>query len=149
LPIDPLFRFYQPSDRAACLDLFDANRPRFFAPNERTDYEAFLETAPGIYEVCLVDEGVAGAFGVYPENGGGFRLRWILLSPRVQRQGVGSAVMNHAVHRVRSHGGGTLFIGASNLSAPFFARFGARVQAAILHGWGLGMHRVDMTLHVD
>ena len=37
-------------------------------------------------------------------------------------------------------------IAASHKSAPFFARFGARIVETTPDGWGPGMHRVDMEL---
>jgi hypothetical protein len=39
-----------------------------------------------------------------------------------------------------------LDVAASQHSAPFFARFGARELARTDDGWGPGMHRVDMEL---
>ena len=39
-------RAYESSDLSICLDLFDANTPAFFAPNERTDYHTFLAENP-------------------------------------------------------------------------------------------------------
>ncbi len=47
MSLQPTFRPYQTADREACLGLFDANCPEFFAPNERADYVAFLETERG------------------------------------------------------------------------------------------------------
>ena len=42
-------RPYAPPDRAACLHLFDTNTPVYFAPNERADYEEFLNNVPAAY----------------------------------------------------------------------------------------------------
>jgi GNAT superfamily N-acetyltransferase len=140
------FRPYQPTDQADCLTLFDENCPGFFAPNERQDYITFLVTRTSRYEVCLLDGRVAGAFGVLPDEPQGLALRWVLVSPAVQGQGLGSAIMARVLDLVRARGGEPLYIGASHRSAPFFARFGARATATTPDGWGPGMHRVDMTL---
>ncbi len=142
----PTLNHYQPADRAACLALFDENCPAFFAPNERSDYETFLAENAASYEVCLLDGRLVGAYGVILEKPVGLSLRWILLSPRVQRQGLGSAIMTRVLEIVRTYGGGPLHIAASHKSAPFFARFGAQETATTPNGWGRDMHRVDMEL---
>jgi len=144
--LEPSFRSYQARDRATLLGLFDANCPAFFAPNERADYEIFLDTTSADYEVCLLADLVVGAYGLRPEPDNGLALRWILLAPQYQGHGLGSAMMARVLTRARDNGADYLYIGASHKSAPFFARFGARETATIPNGWGPGMHRVDMTL---
>jgi hypothetical protein len=37
-------------------------------------------------------------------------------------------------------------ISASQVSAPFFARCGARELSRVRDGWGPGMHRVEMEI---
>jgi GNAT superfamily N-acetyltransferase len=143
------FRPYRSADQADCLTLFDDNCPAFFAPNERQGYVAFLGSRTTHYEVCLFGNRIAGAFGVLPDEPQGIALRWILVSPVMQGQGLGSAMMGRVIERVRMLGGTSLYIGASHRSAPFFARFGARATATTPDGWGPGMHRVDMTLDVS
>jgi len=36
------FRPYSSNDRESCLSIFDANCPKYFATNERSDYAQFL-----------------------------------------------------------------------------------------------------------
>ncbi len=142
----PGFRAYQREDRSACLKLFDASCPEFFAPNERADYEDFLDTTADGYEVCVLDDRVVGAFGLKPHEPGGIALRWIIVAVELQGHGIGSAIMQRALERARAANASHLYMGASHKSAPFFARFGARETATVPHGWGPGMHRVDMLL---
>ena len=142
------FRPYQPGDIAACLALFDANCPEFFAPNERDDYLGFLDSDPGGYEVCLFDDRVAGAFGVFAHEEDSVSLNWILLDPDAQGVGIGSKIMTRAIEAAGSHGAKELAIAASHKSAPFFERFGAVAQEFTEHGWGPDMHRIDMSLPI-
>lgn len=142
-----VFRPYQPADLAACLALFDGNCPEFFAPNEHEEYVEFLAEAHASYEVCLLDGMIAAAFGVLHDERG-LSLRWILVSPAAQGQGLGRAIMARVATAVQAHGGGPLHIAASQKSAPFFARFGAMETTVTPDGWGPGMHRIDMLLRV-
>jgi GNAT superfamily N-acetyltransferase len=140
------FKSYSNDYKTTCLGLFDANCPEFFAPNERADYSSFLEKSPVGYEVCLVEDAIAGAFGLIGDSAPRGRLNWIMLNPRFQGRGAGRAIMERVVARASSAGILAIDIAASQKSAPFFARFGAVTLNVIENGWGVGMHRVDMEL---
>lgn len=143
------FRPWVSGDRDACLALFDANCPEAFSPNERADYEAFLVDPIDGYEVCEIPvDGmptVVGAFGLM-EDDRGLSLRWILLDPTCQGIGLGSSMMQRISTTAVARGADAVAIAASDRSAPFFSKFGARVLEEITDGWGPGMHRVDMRL---
>jgi GNAT superfamily N-acetyltransferase len=139
-----VFRCFQATDTERCLAIFDRNCPEFFAPNERADYAAFLARGPGSYEVCSQGDGIIGAFGLLTGNAGRARIEWILLDPCAK--GTGAAMMHRAIGRARCAGATQIDIAASHLSAPFFAKFGARTTRVLPHGWGAGMHRHDMVL---
>jgi len=143
------FRSYARSDRRTCLRLFDLNSPRFFAPNERRDYEEFLDDRPAGYEICLAGGAPVGAFGLTGDEPARRTLNWILIDPGAQGAGIGTAMMRRAMARARGLGLERLDIAASHLSAPFFARFGAVVLSRTEDGWGPGMHRWDMELDLE
>jgi len=139
---------YSSADRETCLDIFDANCPTYFAPNERDDYVDFLDTDTGRYEVCLVNNKIVGAFGLYGNGETTKTLKWILIDPGSHGLGIGSAIMDRVVSLGNASELKYLTIAASHMSAPFFARIGAVTKATIENGWGPGMHRVDMELHL-
>lgn len=139
------FHPYAKTHRQACLALFDANCPEFFASNEREDYAAFLKDSPAGYEVCVLDGAVVGAAGlVVNEAAGRAGINWILFDPAVQGRGLGTALMERLLGRAREVGVGGVELAASHKSAPFFARFGAVEVERIVDGWGPGMHRIEM-----
>jgi GNAT superfamily N-acetyltransferase len=141
------FHAYDIHSDKACLTLFDANCPAFFAPNERQDYALFLDEASSDYVVVKWDGEVVGAFGLFSAADDA-RLNWIMVDPQRKGLGVGRAIMQEATARARHLGAGAIHIAASHLSAPFFARFGARQTRYAEDGWGPGMHRIDMVLPV-
>lgn len=143
----PDFRDYLPGDAEACLALFDANCPCFFAPGERADYAAYLDRVSA-YRVCMTDGVVSGAFGVAPGLPGRADLNWILIDPALHGVGIGRAMMLAAMADAHGRGATALDIAASQHSAPFFARFGARELSHVPDGWGPGMHRIDMVLEI-
>lgn len=140
------FRPYRETDCQACCRIFDVNCPEFFAPNERQDYESFLEEVPPGYEVCEVDERVVGAFGLLGDAAEEKRLNWILLDPQTHGVGIGQKIMERVIQLGRESKARQVNIAASQKSAPFFARFGATPTSAIVEGWGPGLDRVDMVL---
>ena len=143
---DMTFSPYRDIDHDACMSIFDANCPEFFAPNERQDYLAFLAGEPDGYEVCKVEERVCGAFGLFADGQGVKRLNWILIDPHAQGIGVGSKIMKRVIESGRQSPARIVKIAASHKSAAFFARFGAIVISSTKDGWGAGMDRVDMEL---
>lgn len=139
------FRPFQTGDTSACLALFDANCPEFFAPNERADYADFLASEPAGYEVALDSDRIVAAFGVLVENAEP-HLRWILVAPAAQGRGLGTGILQRAVSAAQTHASAVLRIAASHRSEPFFQRAGATRVQFHPDGWGPGMHRVDMIL---
>ena len=142
------FRDYLPGDLARALEIFEANCPEFFAPDERAEYLEFLTTRPAGYQVATVAGRVVGAFGLIGADPGRRRLNWILIDPASQGSGIGSAIMERVVATARAAGVRLVEIAASHRSDPFFARFGARLVTVTPDGWGPGMHRHDMELEV-
>lgn len=146
--VDITYRPYSRTDNEACLRLFDANCPKYFASNERVDYADFLGSDPEGYELCIVNGQVTGAFGLIGNSASRGRLNWIMLSPLSQGLGIGSAIMDRIIAQATDSKLQVLDIAASHKSAPFFARFGAVTKKVIRNGWGPNMHRSDMELTV-
>ena len=143
---DVSFRPYCHVDFRACLDIFDANCPEYFAPNERDEYAAFLAEAPDGYTVCVLNNSAAGAFGLSDDGDDAWRINWILMRPDAQGHGIGSLIMERALQDARTSGARMLRIATSPRSEGFFARFGARPFATVEDGWGPGLDRVDMEI---
>lgn len=143
---DVTFRPYRDADYQACVDIFDANCPEYFAPNERDEYRCFLRDLNEGYEVCEENGRVVGAFGLLGVGERAKGLNWILLDPRVQGIGIGSRIMKRVACIGSKSGAELIRISASHKSAPFFERFGAKAISITEDGWGPGMHRVEMEL---
>jgi N-acetylglutamate synthase-like GNAT family acetyltransferase len=144
--LQPGFRPYESSDREACLALFDENCPEYFAPAEREAYAAFLDKSADDYVVYVFGGKLAGGYGLCLVSRGVLTLHWIVIVRAAQKQGVGRTIMNRVLAALRSLKTQKLEIAASQKSAPFFAKFGAREVKTTPNGWGPGMHRVDMEL---
>ncbi len=142
------FKRYRRSNYDACMVLFDANCPRYFAANERDEYAGFLAGCPSGYEICEWNSKLCGAFGLTQGGTQEARLNWILLDPDAQGMGIGSTIMRRILDASRASGATTLGIATSQHVAAFFEKFGAAVTATAPEGFGPGLDRVDMVIRL-
>lgn len=147
--MDLIIHPYHSEYKEHCLSLFDLNSPEFFAPNERSDFNNFLNRADDSYLIVLLDGEPVGCFGLSElQSSRQGRISWIMADPNRHGQGIGRSMMDWIISRSIDLSIEELLIAASHISEPFFARFGAERIAYRANGWGEGMHRVDMRLHL-
>ncbi|MBI2686229.1 MAG: GNAT family N-acetyltransferase [Acidobacteria bacterium] len=143
------FRPYSPEDREACLALFTANTPNWFAPHEREQYESFLDEVPGSYYLMYDDTGaLAGAGGVELESARGVGwLTWGMVDPNRHGQGLGKTLLEFRLEQLRAnlhiH---RVCIDSSQHTAPFYEKYGFTTQRIIPDGYAKGLHRHEMEL---
>ena len=148
----PVIRPYQPSDRDACLSIFDANTPQFFLPGERADFEAWLNGSEGSAEYLVTEEtpGVVACGGLWfsedADRPAGFA--WGMVHPDWQRQGLGGALARVRLARLRALGVARARLDTSQLTAPFYARLGFQEVKRTANGYGPGLDRVDMIVNL-
>lgn len=140
------FRAYRPEDRAACLTLFDANCPEFFAPSERSAYLGFLEDGPDDYSLASIGTDCVGVAGLSARPGSDLGIDWIMTAPNHRGAGIGAKLLNRMIDKAAEQGAPRLHIATSHLAEDFFKRFGAVRVTYTADGWDQGMHRVDMVI---
>ena len=99
------FRPYSPDDRAACVALFAANTPHWFAAHEQEQYESFLDEAPAQYFVMPEENGaIAGAGGIEPETARGVGwLTWGMVDSTRHGQGLGKTLPEYRLELLRAN----------------------------------------------
>ncbi len=141
-----IFKDYEARDKTACLSLFDENCPEFFAPNEKADFEKFLDSEPDGYQLCISDGEIVGVFGVIPETDVSCSIVWIMLGAKAQGKGVGTKMMRKALGRAKMLNAQKVHIATSHVAYKFFEKFGATIIKETTNGWGPDMHRIDMLI---
>jgi GNAT superfamily N-acetyltransferase len=96
-------RDYKPSDRSACLALFDSNVPEYFIPAERNSFAEFLN-APGTYYVVETDLKEFVACGGWFLDGNVAGLSWGIVDRRHHRRGYGKFLLEARLNAIRSDG---------------------------------------------
>lgn len=146
------FKTYSAEDRAACLGLFSANTPEWFAAVEREQYESFLDDLPESYFLMLDENGlIAGAGGIQVESARNVGwLTWGMVDPSRHGQGLGKALLEFRLDQLRANPNvRRVCIDTSQLTAPFYEKYGFTAQRVIPDGYAKGLHRHEMELHLS
>lgn len=139
---------YVVDDRADCLRLFEENTPHFFAPQERAEYEAFLDKAACRYLVMRVrNERTIAAGGYYMTGQPGLgALAWGIVARSWQRCGIGRELLRLRLSRLRTSGAQSVRVRTSPLSRGFFERHGFREVSVVPNGFAPGIDLVELKL---
>lgn len=142
-------RDYQPSDRAACLVLFDSNVPKYFQLHERVEFAEFLDDLPGPYLVLEEpDRTIVGCGGYARESDGRIaHLCWGMVAADQQGRGLGQRLTEERIRRACADFElEVLGLDTSQRTRAFYERFGFVATRVTPDGYGPGLDRVDMRL---
>ncbi len=145
-------RPYAEADRSAVLELFDANVPSYFAPDERGWLEDSLDDLEGPAFVVTVD-GAAAAFGGYEiwDYYDKALLCWGMAHPSFHGRGLGRWLLAERLALIAEETPPTRWVtvDTSPKVAPFFLSQGFETASVWPHGYRAGgeMHvlRFDLT----
>ncbi|NML38849.1 GNAT family N-acetyltransferase [Chitinophaga sp. G-6-1-13] len=151
-------RPYTAADKHACLNAFRSNMPRFFAPEELNDFDAWLDTQA---QRDLADKDKSECYFVIETNGqvigcGGYYVRpdkttavmtWGMLHQQYHKQGWGKQLFQYRVSIIKEVCPAcTIQLDTTQHSAPFFAKMGFAVTKVTPDFYGPGLDRYDMEL---
>jgi len=142
------FRLYTPDDRPACVALFAANTPHWFAAHEQEQYESFLDDDPGQYFLMLENGNIIGAGGIEIEaaRSTGW-LTWGMVVSTRHGEGLGKSLLEYRLEQLRADSRvARVCIDSSQHTAPFYEKYGFTTQRIIPDGYAKGLHRHEMEL---
>jgi ribosomal protein S18 acetylase RimI-like enzyme len=150
---DIVSRPYNPDDFSACLSIFDSNVPTFFAPEERAEFCDFLNEINLTVTPYLVftRNGLVVACGGLTIEAGARRvsLSWGMISRALHRQGLGTRLAQDRLVLARSLPGiGMMVLATSQHTYGFYEGLGFTVSKMTPDGFGAGLDRYDMELHL-
>lgn len=139
-------RPYTAADRAVCLDIFDRNCPRYFADEERGNFEDYLNDPHGPYFVLENEAGEALGCGGYAlEASGAASLVWGMIRPEWQRKGLGRYLALYRLREISRHGGVQLVrMDTTQESVGFYEKLGFRVIGVKKDGYAPGLDRIEL-----
>ncbi len=144
----PTHRSYQPSDREACLALFESNVPRFFHAGERQDFIEFLDAAECAYVVVTEGDAVVGSGGfTLSDNGQVANLCWGMVRRDHHGQGLGALLLRARLQAIAANTPACYVrLATSQHTAGFYQRYGFVVQSIQPDGFAPGLDEVEMRL---
>lgn len=145
-------RPYQPTDKDACMAVFHSNRPKFFTTEEIQEFSQFLDKALCPYFVQESEDkqivGCGGYFFNEERSRGG--LAWGMVHQDYHGQGLGKLLtLFRLVKLTEEIPTGELRIDTSHHTEAFYAKFGFVTEKVTPDGYGIGLHRHDMTVQLD
>ena len=146
-----LVRHYGNADRADCLRAFDSNAPRCFLPEERIQFERFLDQLPGPYFVIVdVDDVVACGGFATGRVASQADICWTIVHRDHQGHGVGHFLMTTCVAEILElEPLKSVRLETSQHTRAFFERWGFRAVEVVPNGLGPGLDRVEMRVELD
>ena len=146
------FRNYRSDDQSACLAVFDSNTPPFFDIKERTDFETFLEKQAHPFLVVENEMGQIIACGgfAFKREIAIAKLRWGMVMPTCQRQGVGRFLLLTRLSQLYEDP--TLIairVDTSQHTYGFYEKFGFVRYDYLENGITPGLHLYRMELKLD
>jgi N-acetylglutamate synthase and related acetyltransferases len=147
-----LIRLYTAADRQACIAAFKSNMPKFFMPDELTDFENWLgkvETTNESYFVVEQDNEVIGCGGYYIEpDKQTARMTWGLVHNSLHKKGIGKALILHRIAAIKAIAPQCIIgLDTTQHSYTFFEKLGFVTTKITPDSYGEGMHRYDMELN--
>jgi len=147
---DPVaVRPYRCEDRAACLAIFDGNTPEYFAPDERSEFAAFLDAGSVDYLVLETTAGdVIGCGGYYVKSPGGVAgLAWGMVDRAWHKRGIGRQLLDARLTLLRRSSHALVVrVNTSQNSRGFFEHCGFRAVRVVPNGFAPGIDRVESEL---
>jgi GNAT superfamily N-acetyltransferase len=145
-----LLRRYRPSDREACLALFEGNVPSSFLPEEVAAFAAFLEEFSDRYLVAFGEAHGPVACGGVALRGDEAILCWGLVDARRHREGIGRVLLRaRLAMAARIPGALRVTMNTSQVTAPFFTREGFATIQVRENYFRPGLDRHDLELQLD
>lgn len=140
-------RSYAAADAEGCLAVFESNRPRYFAENERERFAEFLASGPSTYYVMEHEGQVLGCGGWAAEAEPGLvSLTWGMVRADLHRKGLGRLLLFYRLKEIGKQAGvERVRMETTQHVAGFFERAGGfRVVQTEPDGYGAGLDRVTM-----
>ncbi len=141
-------RPYLPSDRSACLALFDSNVPEFFDPAERAGFESFLDRPDCRYLAMEHDGAIVGCGGYALDTEAGLAsLVWGMVRRDSHKLGLGRFLLLFRLREIGKAGGIRMVrLDTSQHAAPFFRKQGFKDTGMVANGYAPGFDRIEMAM---
>lgn len=150
-----LIRGYKSTDRAACIVVFKSNMPAFFAPEELSEFEYWLEqqeiigtpkTDSTYYYVVENENAIIACAGFHLDFlQAHATLAWGMVDSSWHRKGIGKKLLAFRLATIKAlQPNATIALDTSQHSYPFFEAMGFTLTKITKDFYAKGLDRYDM-----
>ena len=146
------FRPYQPSDKEACLRIFDSNTPKYFLSNERETFAKYLDNHGEGYLIVENTQGQPVACGGYVVglDGGAASFCWGMVHKDWHGKGLGRSLLTNRLRTLAQTPQMRLIrLDTSQKSVEFFMKWGFKTYRITQNYYGPDLHRYEMYMILD
>lgn len=141
-------QLYQEEDKRLLLDIFKANTPKYFLPNEINWFSDYLDNEIEQFFVVKAEDKIIGCGGIntIKEEGIGI-ISWGMIHPDYHKKGAGKALLEYRLEVLRSmkniH---TIRVRTAQHTYGFFEKFGFKTTKFEKDFWGPGLDLYEMII---
>lgn len=143
-------RPFRPNDIAGCMRLFRSNLPHYFAPEEESQFNAFLRglTRDDLYYVIESDGEVLACGGLaLSADGATATFTWGMVDKERHGVGLGKILARHRIAVARTMSGvAAIHLDTSQFTRGFYAHMGFALVTVTPDGYGAGFDKCAMVL---
>lgn len=145
-------REYLPSDKDACLDIFESNIPLYFNKNEKPLFIEWLDkTDREAYYVLINNSKIIGCGGTYYDESKKIAgLAWGMIHQKHHKNGHGFTLTKFRLEKLLiQHPNVVHRIETSQHTKLFYEKFGFKTIVFFKDGFGKGLDKYDMEKQVN
>lgn len=151
-------RKYNPSDRNACMEVFESNVPKYFTEEETGEFERFLirledttVTDNPPYYILELDDKLIGCGGFGEKDGidgtASITFVWGMIHITYHKRGFGEQLLTFRLTEIKKQfPDRNVILDTTQFSFSFFEKYGFKTVKITENSYGEGMHRYDMIL---
>lgn len=152
-----IIKEYKPTDREACIKVFNSNVPKFFASHELDGFKSWLTSKDKAikafdnneseyYYVVEIDNQIIGCGGFYiPGSGDEARMAWGMVENSLHKKGIGRSLLEYRMDEIRRLKPGIIIaLDTTQYSYGFFEKSGFTVIRFQKDFYAKGLDRYDM-----
>ena len=141
-----VIRPYTPDDKPTLVALLQLNIPTYFAPEEKTDFENYLDKKIDLYYVVEFNNEIIGCGGInLAENGTVGKISWDVFHPQFQGKGFGGQLLQYRINVLRKkpqiH---KITVRTSQVAYRFYEKMGFETTEIINDYWVKGFDLYSM-----
>ncbi|MDD6210792.1 MAG: GNAT family N-acetyltransferase [Bacteroidales bacterium] len=139
-------REYEPADKSAVIGLLRLNTPEYFAPDEETELNEYLESKRELYYVLLLNGKIIGCGGInFAENKTVGKISWDIIHPRYQGKSLGTQLLEHRIKKLVSIATvQKITVRTSQLAYKFYKKQGFELNEIKKDYWAEGFDMYSM-----